>query len=240
MAAPFVRLPSLTIARGVPVTVVDGSYEPVADEHGTPLRAADVLALLVAHKQPVVLIDADGIASDRPQLDVVRTLSEQANDARVDLWVDCGPRHLEGVYDVVMASGGSAILSTRTLTGLDLLTAAAASCDGLVLSIDVQGGNDVIAFSRELRTSIESLLQLAAQLGVGAAILQRTGTSPWDVSLLRNAITRPPPVPTYLAGPGSGAHAPVAAELGLVGWVAGLLEVLEAVDEDEAAPAGSG
>ncbi len=232
MVAPFARLPSLTIAKGKPVTVVEGVFDTVRDEDGIALRPADVLALLLRDQQPIVLVDADGVAADRPQLDLVRTLSEQAGDAGTELWVDCGPRSLEGVFDVVMAGGSSAILSTRTLASGTLLADAARSCDRLILSVDIGEGLEVCAADPALRRPPAELLRQAATLHLQAAILNRASAPPWDGALLAAALGPPPPIETYLAGPGSSVLLKQAAAAGMAGWVASLLEVLEAVPEE--------
>src|SRR3989304_4345755 len=63
---PFVRVPSVLVRHGRPVTVVEGHYEDATDELGAPLTAVDVVGHLLRHYGQALVVDLAGIEGGPP------------------------------------------------------------------------------------------------------------------------------------------------------------------------------
>jgi phosphoribosylformimino-5-aminoimidazole carboxamide ribonucleotide (ProFAR) isomerase len=102
---------------------------------GEGYRATDwepVSVIQAAAKEygTVILEDIGAVFGDMPQLDLLREVE------KLEVWVDGGIRVSENVMDVLVAGGAKAVVSTRTLQGLDELEKAVKLTDNIVFQID--------------------------------------------------------------------------------------------------------
>jgi phosphoribosylformimino-5-aminoimidazole carboxamide ribonucleotide (ProFAR) isomerase len=105
------------------------------NETADDLSLNEILKKLSEDYEKVLITDLSGINRDRPQLDVLKSIS-----TKMELWVDAGIRYGSGVIDVLVAGADYVILGTKTLRGLSELEKACELSENLMIDINYDDG----------------------------------------------------------------------------------------------------
>jgi hypothetical protein len=112
----------------------------------------------------ILLWDWDGIAANRPSLDLLRRFEGEG------LWVDGGVRHAGDVADLLVAGAERAVVGTKTLASVADLQHAAELTENLLLQVDYQDGAVLVSPTLELR-DLDAFLALAKDLALAPTLL---------------------------------------------------------------------
>lgn len=176
---PFLSLQKRRVVRP------DGSFDAASVER---VRA-------LAGKGPVCVVDLDGLARNKADLDTLRKMGEKGN-----LWADAGSRFATDAMDVLVAGAERATLRWSRLADEAELREAHEMSDALLLGLEYEGGAFVegrmgredraIALARELSLAVVAL-DSARPAGAGfdrslASRLQSSGLERWFLGGVRD------------------------------------------------------
>ena len=143
----------------------------------------------------VLLVDINGIESNRPQVNLIQELAELG-----EVWADPGLRYAESIIDILVAGASAVVLSTKTVAGVDQLAAAVEMSENVFLGIDYDSA--VVSGSEQLKhMSPKSLADIARNLGMTKLFftdLSRHVGSPLKEKLIGELAAGP--VPLYVGG----------------------------------------
>jgi len=123
--------------------------------------------------ESIYIVDRDGIEKNRPQLDIIQSLSDDFT-----ILYEGGPRSSANIIDMIIAGAEVAYLGTSTLSSLDEIELAHALTENLGLKIDWDDG--VIGYGDGIEgRGLEDLLREAVDFGatdivVPSAIIDRS------------------------------------------------------------------
>jgi len=156
-------IPALSIHEGrLVVFSKKKGYDPLEDDDGETIPAKEFVQELVKRFGEVVyLMDIDGIERNRPQYSLMKELSKEA-----ELWVDAGFRTVEALIDSFVAGADKAIISTKTMEGLDDIGAALEVSENVMLCIDFDK-RGVVARRREIGSMyLRTIADMAISEGI--------------------------------------------------------------------------
>jgi uncharacterized protein related to proFAR isomerase len=158
------KIPAIYIYRGFPVFKKKDTYEPIKDENEENLSLNEIIKKLSTRYDKVLITDLNGITRDRPQLDLIKSLS-----TKMELWVDAGIRYGTGVIDVFVAGADHVVLGTKTLKGLSELEKACELSENLI--IDINYDNGIVSPDKEIEDMPLSILaEKVNEIGIRSLI----------------------------------------------------------------------
>jgi uncharacterized protein related to proFAR isomerase len=225
--AKEVRLiPALSIFEGRPVVFSrKKGYDGLEDDDGEPIPAKDFVQELVERFGDVVyLMDIDGIERNRPQYSLIKELSKEA-----ELWVDAGTRAPDSLIDIFVAGAEKAVISTKTMEGLDDMVSALEVSEKVMLSIDIDK-RGIVARNRDLASMyMRTIADIAMTEGIGEIVLadySRKRNEDLDRTSIHDLVNSGAEV--YVGGKVVKDDAPILGELGARG---GLLDMRSIVKD---------
>ncbi len=169
-------IPSVSFLGEKPVVVEDDEYKSYRWEKDEV--AVDQMLNELQDFDTLYMLDLDGIERDRPQLDLIRTLS-----MRKKLWVDGGSRDIDTLTDMYIAGADRVVLSTKTAPSVDFIEESAEMSNTLILSIDMDGG--IISNSDEVKVmNVEELVESAVDMGIDSFIFADYSDKKLDIRVL--------------------------------------------------------
>jgi phosphoribosylformimino-5-aminoimidazole carboxamide ribonucleotide (ProFAR) isomerase len=166
-------IPALSVRKGVPVHALEDGFEEFATDIETAVEK------LLSKHQKLLLIDYDGLLSNRPQLDLLQDIQNYASDNDIDLelWVEAGVRFADSTIDLFVAGADSVVICTSLVASLKEFKKACEMSQSLILSIDCDSGGKVVSPSRLIREKKPAtLVEECAKSGVGKFILDTVVT----------------------------------------------------------------
>ncbi|HEV8361324.1 MAG TPA: HisA/HisF-related TIM barrel protein [Candidatus Thermoplasmatota archaeon] len=116
----------------------------------------------LAAKGLVCIVDLDGLARNKADLDTLRKVADKGN-----VWVDAGSRYATDAMDLIVAGAERVTLRWSALVDEEELREAQAVSDALVLGLEFDG-----AFQAHPKLGGEARAQeLARELGLDVAVL---------------------------------------------------------------------
>ncbi|MGM0510129.1 MAG: HisA/HisF-related TIM barrel protein [Thermoplasmatota archaeon] len=156
-------IPSVTLKNGSPVVIEDGRYSRYS-ENGEHIDMWDLMGKLGDYNK-VYLLDLNGIERNRPNFDIIQKVS-----ARKDIWADLGARSAETITDTFIAGADRAVVSTRTMSSMDLLVDALELSRKIIFTIVV--GEGVLSMSKEIKKgSVKGLVSEGVDHGVDKIVV---------------------------------------------------------------------
>lgn len=140
--------------------------------------AASFLAALARRHAEAVLVDVQGLAANRPD---VETLQRAARNRSV--WVDAGSRTVADVSDLFVAGASRVTARWNTLTDSAELEEAAEMTEGLYVGVEV--GLDFVRNPRD-RIPVEKLAELVGRFALPVVVIDlapRAGPSSQALSI---------------------------------------------------------
>jgi phosphoribosylformimino-5-aminoimidazole carboxamide ribonucleotide (ProFAR) isomerase len=160
-------LPLIYLEKGRVVRPAKGGFAVERDSAGEPVDVFDITDDLFSRFHSLYLIDVDGILSNRPQLDYLQEISRGQ-----EVWVEAGPRVADQVIDVLVAGATRAVLSTDTISSVQLeVKHTLALTDEVALAIPASSGN-VESLDKSLNgRRVDEVFEQALSWGVGHFVL---------------------------------------------------------------------
>jgi len=156
-------IPSITVKGDSPVIVEDERYVPFSEE-GEVVSMWDLMGELGDYDK-IYLLDLNGIERNRPNFDMIQKIS-----ARKDIWADLGARSAETITDTFIAGADMAVVSTRTMSSMDLLEDALELSRNIIFTIVV--GEGVLSMSKEIKkSSVKDLMSDAVDQGADKVMI---------------------------------------------------------------------
>lgn len=110
------------------------------------------------------VIDADGVAANRPNLDVIKRASRHA-----ELWVDAGPRFSDDAMDIFVAGADRVTVRSSMVRGEEELRELAELSDASFLGVEY---DPRLRPNPEWRDLSESVVRrLSEELGLGVVVI---------------------------------------------------------------------
>jgi hypothetical protein len=177
-------LPRLYLHRGY-LVLPDGEDLPLArDPAGEPLDIFDVADAFFGRYHGIYVVDLDGVRSGRPQFDLLQEISRGQ-----EMWVDAGPRNADQVMDVLVAGATRAVVSTRTLGGLEEIPAIVQITGDFALEIPIREGE--VLFRRPGNQSRDPRGTVEASFAGGVpVVLLELSDQPVDWAFVRSITER--------------------------------------------------
>jgi len=217
-------VPTISVKDGEVVVVRKKRYERLEDEDGSALEPAMFVEQVLKQYERALLVDINGIEHNRPQVDLIQDIAELG-----EVWLDAGTRHAEGIIDILVCGVEAVVLGTKTIAGVDQLTAAFEMSENIYLSIDWNDG--VVGQDESVKhMSPRSVADIAKNIGVKKLIFTDLGRGPKKRHLEKDIITEltKGPLPLYVGG---GVMEADLGELRGLGAEGALLSVLSIVTE---------
>ncbi len=177
-------LPRVYLNRGYLVVPEGEDLAPATDASGEPLDIFDVADSFFGRYHGIYVVDLDGVRSGRPQFDLLQEISRGQ-----EMWVDAGPRNADQVMDVLVAGATRAVVSTRTLGGLDEIPGILQITGDFALELPVREGQVVFRRPRENVRDPRSTVEAAFSEGVPTVLLDLS-EPPVDWELVRGLTGR--------------------------------------------------
>jgi uncharacterized protein related to proFAR isomerase len=179
-------IPAIYIYKGYPVTKKDEVYEPLKDENGEYITLNDIIKKLSEKYTKVMITDLSGIKRDRPQLDLLKSIS-----TKMEIWVDPGTRYGTGVIDVLVAGADYVVIGTKTLKGLSELEKACELSENIIIDINFDDG--IVSPDKEIQdTPIQILAEKFREIGISTLIFTDlkhiTSGSSFEINAGRSSI----------------------------------------------------
>lgn len=169
-------IPSVSFLGEKPVVVEEDEYKSYRWEKDEV--AVDQMLNELQDFDTLYMLDLDGVERDRPQLDLIRTLS-----MRKKLWVDGGSRDIDTLTDMYIAGADRVVLSTKTAPSVDFIEESVEMSNTLILSIDMDGG--IISNSDEVKVmNVEELVEIAVDMGIDSFIFADYSDKKLDIRVL--------------------------------------------------------
>ncbi len=151
-------IPSVTVKGGSPVIVEEERYVPYSNG-GKSVNMWDLMGELGDYDK-IYLLDLNGIERNRPNFDMIQKIS-----ARKDIWADLGARSVETITDTFIAGADRAVVSTRTMSSMNLIEDALELSRNIIFTIVVSEG--VLSMSKKIKDSpVKKLVSRALEYGV--------------------------------------------------------------------------
>lgn len=164
---PPMLIPAVSLKEGAVVVVRNGDYEPVEDERGQPFALDEFIEVFLKAYKAVLVFDIDGIEGGGAQFDEV----DRAAGGSAEVWWDGGAQREEDVINLITSGADRAVVATRTLAGLDELSAAAEVTENLVFEV-VARGNAVVGEKRAFGgRTVEEVARLGLKAGAEDLLL---------------------------------------------------------------------
>ncbi len=160
-------LPRLYLHRGYLVLPDGEELPPATDAAGEPLDIFDVADAFFGRYHGIYVVDIDGVRYGRPQFDLLQEISRGQ-----EMWVDAGPRNADQVMDVIVAGATRAVVSTRTLGGLDEIPAILQITGDFALELPIREGEVVFRRPRNQARDPRSAVEESFAGGVPAVLLE--------------------------------------------------------------------
>lgn len=219
-------VPTVSVRDGEVVVVRKGRYERLEDEDGRPLEPPFFLEQVFKQYKRALVVDINGIEDNRPQVELLTEMADVG-----EIWVDPGARYAEGIIDILVSGVSAVVMGTKTMAGVEQLTAAFEMSENIYLGIDWDGS--VQSQSQDLKhMSPRSLADIAGNLGMKNIVFsdlsrtQDSGPRPLQQDLIRELARGP--VPLFVGG---GIVEKDIPELERLGAAGALLSVLAIVTE---------
>ncbi len=177
-------LPRVYLHRGYLVLPEGEEFAPATDANGEPLDIFDVADSFFGRYHGIYVVDLDGVQSGRPQFDLLQEISRGQ-----EMWVDAGPRNADQVMDVLVAGATRAVVSTRTLGGLDEIPGILQITGEFALELPVRGGEVVFRRPRDQVRDPRSTVEAAFSGGVPTVLLELSD-QPVDWELVQGLTER--------------------------------------------------
>jgi uncharacterized protein related to proFAR isomerase len=153
-------IPAVSLFKGIPVIRKEASYEPLQDINEENITIHELLDELKKHYKKALITDINGINKDRPQLELLKTIS-----TKMELWVDAGSRYGEGAIDILITGAEKVVLGTKTLRSLEELENAVELSENVVLGIDWD--DTIVSPEKSIKEMLpSSLTDKARSLGI--------------------------------------------------------------------------
>ena len=118
--------------------------------------------------ESIYLVDRDGIEKNRPQLDLVQSLSDDFT-----ILYEGGPRSSANIIDMIIAGAEIAYLGTSTLSSLEEIELAHSLTDSLGLKVDWDDG--ILGYGDGIEgRGLEDLLREGVEFGATDIVVPST------------------------------------------------------------------
>lgn len=153
-------IPAVNVYKGVPVVRGENVYKTFKDHNGTDYDIQELIEKLKEDFKRILVLDINGINRDRPQLDLIKTLS-----SKIELLVDGGSRYSDSAIDILVAGAEKVVLGTKTLRSMEELIKAHELSQNIILGIDYDDG--IISPKKEISEMTPTgLAQEVQDLGI--------------------------------------------------------------------------
>jgi len=166
-------LPRIHVLNGEAVYEEDGEYLPI------DVNATEAIGQLIKSHGKVLIVDMNGVRSNRPRLDVIKRFEKQP------VWVDGGVRVADYAIDIFIGGAEKAILRTETLASMNELRKAHELSDQLIFQVDVYEGRTIGMEEFQMRSPVD-LLGEVATIGIRVGLYIEKGRSVPNPSILQS------------------------------------------------------
>ena len=128
-------IPAVNVYKGVPVVRGENVYVTFKDASGSDFEIQGLIDKLKEDFERIFILDINGINRDKPQLDLIKTLS-----SKIELWVDGGSRYSDSAIDILVAGAEKVVLGTKTLRSMEELKKVHELSQNIILGIDYDDG----------------------------------------------------------------------------------------------------
>lgn len=173
-------IPALSVKKNKLVRALDDGFEPIK------LGFTESVERIIRSHDKMLLVDYDGLLSNRPQYDLMQDVRDIASDIDedIELWVEAGVRQSESAIDLFIAGADSVVLCTSLLPSISEIKKSSDMSGELILSIDMgntcrpgQRTASVISPSGEIAAlGLQGLAQKCMGMGIGKIILDTAVT----------------------------------------------------------------
>lgn len=153
-------IPAVNVYKGTPVVRGENVYETFKDKSGLDFEIQGLIDKLKEDFERIFILDINGINRDKPQLDLIKTLS-----SKIELWVDGGSRYSDSAIDILVAGAEKVVLGTKTLRSMEELKKAYELSQNIILGIDYDDG--IVSPKKEISEMTPlDLVQQVQNLGI--------------------------------------------------------------------------
>ncbi|MFO7991149.1 MAG: HisA/HisF-related TIM barrel protein [Thermoplasmata archaeon] len=171
-------IPSVSFMEETPVVVEGEDYRRYSSQKEK--AALDQILTDLQDFDTLYLLDLNGIERNRPQLDLIRTLS-----MRKKLWADGGTRDIDTLTDMYIAGADRVVLSTKTAPSMDFIEESAELSNTLILSIDID--DEIISPSEEIGAmDLREMVGAAVEMGIDSFIFADYSDNEFDLKDMKN------------------------------------------------------
>lgn len=160
----FEIIPAVNVFKDLSMIKGAEGYEPMLNKEGGELKVQELIDELTDRFDKAVIMDLNGINKDRPQLDMLKSISD-----KMKMWVDAGSKYSENVIDIIIAGADKVVFGSKTLRNLDEIEGALELSENVILGIDYDEG--IVTPNKSIREMTPSgLVEMAGNFGIKEVI----------------------------------------------------------------------